>query len=66
MYAHARPVRQVQICELELENGNVMFVVDELSQVYIWLSHLGTLKEDRRKLGHEIGIYFLGILPVCW
>jgi len=39
-----------------------MFVVDQLSQVYIWLSHLETMKADRRKVGNEIRMYFLRIL----
>ena len=39
-YPEARKMRQVQSWKLDLENRDVMFIVDDLSQVLIWFSCL--------------------------
>ena len=66
VYIRVRWVREMYICELELEDRGVMFVVDQLIQGLIRFSPLESFKANRPKVGDEIRINFLGILQVRW
>jgi len=57
--------RAIQIWKLDLKNRKVVFIVDQQSQVFVWVSHLEALKTDCGKVRNKSGIIFLGILKVC-
>ena len=42
--------RAIQIWKLDLKNRKVVFIVDQQSQAFVWVSHLEALKTDCGKV----------------